>query len=358
MSTNSLNSRPSADEIEISVFGPGVGECIVIHAGDDRWLTVDSCLRDGEPVALWYLRQLGVSPDQIEHVIVSHWHSDHIRGIGALYEATTNAAVHCSSALNAREFKRLVKAGRAPFVDLGTRELERLLKARKARNPTGRDVAQGPRWLGELTLISRSAASEIVALSPSPATATLAYQEIAQLLPTGGPKRNVVAQSANHVAVVISVRCHPPDGKVVLLGSDLEVSSQETGWHAVVPTAKALGLDKSSVYKVAHHGSPTAFDQDVMNALVANDAHCVVTPFQRSRLPSQGDRARLLSHSPNLYQTASDAGVKPMRHDLEGAIKLAVRDRRFIGTKMGHVRLRISSTGQLDVELFGGAVRC
>ncbi|PXF57856.1 MAG: hypothetical protein C4B58_08625 [Deltaproteobacteria bacterium] len=35
---------PSPDELEISLFGPGRGECVVAHLGNNDWLVVDSCL--------------------------------------------------------------------------------------------------------------------------------------------------------------------------------------------------------------------------------------------------------------------------------------------------------------------------
>ena len=46
---------PSPDELEISLFGPGRGECVVVHLGNNDWLVVDSCLDNtsSQPVALW-----------------------------------------------------------------------------------------------------------------------------------------------------------------------------------------------------------------------------------------------------------------------------------------------------------------
>ena len=35
-------SKPSNDEVEILLFGGGVGECIVIHSGNNEWIIVDS----------------------------------------------------------------------------------------------------------------------------------------------------------------------------------------------------------------------------------------------------------------------------------------------------------------------------
>ena len=53
---------PKDNEFELSVFGPGVGECLVVHLGMGKWIIVDSCLdKTGTgPVALEYLNSLGV----------------------------------------------------------------------------------------------------------------------------------------------------------------------------------------------------------------------------------------------------------------------------------------------------------
>jgi hypothetical protein len=43
------------------IIGPGPGECIVLHLGDNEWCIVDSCLPHGssEPAAVEYLKSLG-----------------------------------------------------------------------------------------------------------------------------------------------------------------------------------------------------------------------------------------------------------------------------------------------------------
>jgi hypothetical protein len=232
---------------------------------------------------------------------------------------------------------------------------------RRQRDLEARAASASSAWLTERTIIARTARCEIMALSPSQATIALAFQEISELLPKEGPKRNLVAQQANSVAVVLSVRCHGT-GPYLLLGSDLEVTkAPNTGWHAVVSAARGLSVGQSVVYKVAHHGSETGYDARVWQALVHSDAHCVMTPFQASRLPTTTDRARIRSHSPNVYVTSSDAGVRPPRRELNEVINAAARSRRQIGTRMGHVRLRIPpgavTPADVHVEMFGAATK-
>ena len=65
--------RPRTDEIELSVFGSGIGESLLVHLGFDDWVVVDSCIvrETGQPAALDYLREIGVSPGQIRLVVAT-----------------------------------------------------------------------------------------------------------------------------------------------------------------------------------------------------------------------------------------------------------------------------------------------
>jgi glyoxylase-like metal-dependent hydrolase (beta-lactamase superfamily II) len=100
---NNLSTPPRSDEAEVSVFGPGFGECLVVHLGNNDWIVVDSCT-DAEskrPVALEYLETIGVdAATHVSLVIATHWHDDHIGGFGKLYMACKAARFACSAALN------------------------------------------------------------------------------------------------------------------------------------------------------------------------------------------------------------------------------------------------------------------
>jgi len=75
--------KPKADEIEVTIFGTGYVECIVIHVGSGKWVIIDSCLDDAnKPASLSYLQSLGVSVEtNVIAVSASHWHDDHIKGL-------------------------------------------------------------------------------------------------------------------------------------------------------------------------------------------------------------------------------------------------------------------------------------
>jgi glyoxylase-like metal-dependent hydrolase (beta-lactamase superfamily II) len=92
---------PDRDCVEVSLFGPGYGECIVVHLGFDDWIVVDSCIEpdSGKPIALAYLEAIGVAYSRIALVTASHWDDDHIRGISEVFREATGAQFVCSSAM-------------------------------------------------------------------------------------------------------------------------------------------------------------------------------------------------------------------------------------------------------------------
>jgi glyoxylase-like metal-dependent hydrolase (beta-lactamase superfamily II) len=103
---------PRRNELELSLFGPGIGESLVIHSGNGEWVVVDSCLDEQRrAVALSYLESLGVGvAAQVKLVLVTHWHDDHIRGMSQVVAAAKTAEFAYSAALAGQEFFNLVAA--------------------------------------------------------------------------------------------------------------------------------------------------------------------------------------------------------------------------------------------------------
>ena len=59
-------AAPEPNQLELSLFGPGRGECAVIHLGWGDWACIDSCIDRAtkRPAALSYLERIGVDPSQ------------------------------------------------------------------------------------------------------------------------------------------------------------------------------------------------------------------------------------------------------------------------------------------------------
>jgi beta-lactamase superfamily II metal-dependent hydrolase len=351
-------SPPAPDEMEVALFGPGVGECLVIHLGGGSWMVVDSCLLAGEPVALWYLDALGVPRGQVRHLVVTHWHDDHHKGAARLVEALPSARVHCSGAVATKEFRKLIASGGGPtptdideFHGVLTQLHARMGGTRTGVAPEG--LRAGTRFVniggGELPR------AEAWALSPSPMSITRTLQEIGGLLPQqNAPKRRLVSTAPNESSVAIMLKF---GSRGVLLGSDLEEEGDAArGWQAVVANHGNVG-GRSDVYKVAHHGSPTAHHQPIYADLLNPGATAVLTPFRRSKLPGEADIARVTQQVSALHQTATTEGRKvPSREPtVERILRDAVKNRRAETTDMGMVRLRFRETGPISVQHFGGA---
>ena len=211
-------AAPADDVIEVSLFGPGVGECVLLHLGGGEWLAVDSCYgRDGAPVALEYLARLGVEPaEAIRWIVATHWHDDHHKGIGALLDACPGAEFWASGALRTPEFRTLAATARGAYDDeTGIDEFHRVLNTLKARLGA-RPAAVGPMWASARTVICRRPAvrgrglpaREVVALSPSHAQLALA---------AGPPSPTAAGQGARRAGrgprAVRSGPLRPPAGR-------------------------------------------------------------------------------------------------------------------------------------------------
>ena len=110
MAGSNVNIAPERSEIEVSLFGPGYGESIVLHLGENLWLIVDSCLDPltGDPAPLTYLHHLHIDlATAVRWVVATHWHDDHIRGLGRIMHVCKAAEFVCSAALKHKQRPRV-----------------------------------------------------------------------------------------------------------------------------------------------------------------------------------------------------------------------------------------------------------
>ena len=361
---------PAADELEISIIGPGRGECVLLHLGNNAWCIIDSCIgRDSqEPVALEYLKTLNNDVLQgVRLVIASHWHDDHIRGLARTLKETPNASFACSSALQSEHFQKLVSIADVPILgSSGVTEfnsiydviLERQTQGRPRELVTPLYAVQNRRLLF-LPAPGRPFPVSVIALSPSDLTHTLALQQIAQLLPQVGDRpRRIIPQDPNHTSVAIWVEAGPRN---ILLGADLTHTGRAgEGWMAVVESHQQENT--AGIFKVPHHGSDNGDYPGIWASLLTPNPVAVVTPFTaKVRLPRQSDLDRLSAATTNLYCTSEGAGKPPARDSsVERVIRSMGVDRQVVEGKAGHVRVRWSMTdvqAEPVVELFNGAYR-
>ena len=229
------NADPPADnELEISIFGPGYGESILLHVGAKEWAIIDSCLNETRQSApLCYLESLGIEPASAVRVVVAtHLHDDHIRGLSDIVRACTAAKFSCSLAFSKRDFFAMVTRYRKRNEiegGSGVNEIFKIFKSLESRHqdPTYA-LANRPifRFTGASALLGGECI--LTALSPSDAQLALFLKEIAALIPGSGTMRRAAPRTPNNVATVVWLSIGAEE--CVLLGSDLERDKRSPYW--------------------------------------------------------------------------------------------------------------------------------
>lgn len=343
-----IASCPAADELEVNVFGPGYGECCLVHVGGGSWIIIDSCI-DAEtdrPSALVYLEAIGVNPaDSLKLIVASHWHDDHIRGMPSILNLCKSARFSSSAALNRVEFVQVLTAydqNRAIQCGSGTGEIVSTLRILRERNshPVRASASARLLQLGA-TETGHGRRVEVWSLSPSNAQFEEFIKEIGTLLPVEKEvKLRVTPTSPNHLSVVIWVAI---GSEALLFGADLEeVGKSDFGWSAITasdtrPAGRAL------FFKIPHHGSRTGHHPDTWAQLVEDEATCVLTPWRLGGafLPTRDDVTRLLGHTncgfstSNLRSTPRTRRPYPVEKQIRETAKL-----RSIDLKTGHIQVR------------------
>lgn len=369
------NHKPQADEIEVSLFGPNFGESVVLHVGENAWIVVDSCQhpKTKRSVPLQYLQDIGVDPSRdVKLVIATHWHDDHIRGLGETLAACHSAKFVCSVAQGRKEFITLVNAmaSRSMIRSTGVAEFAQVLtvlKDRRAANPS----TAVPKWAIEgrpmwERINSASGAHmdcAITALSPSDSSVQVALQRIGMLMPHARtPKQRLPSLSPNDSAVVLWVRV----GTVkILLGADLEQTPNVArGWSAVLMETANQNLGKASVFKVPHHGSVTGDNPSVWSYMLEDQPVAMLSPFLHGavQLPTRTDANRICLHTNRAYCTSD---FKPLRSPrrpkmVTRTIRETVVQMRPAVSASGQIRLRAnlnpSAAVVWSVDLVGRAL--
>lgn len=350
-------SAPAGDEIEVMIFGPGLGEAIAVHLGAGQWLLVDSCEEKigMGPVTGHYLDALGVNPEQVLAILSTHWHDDHIHGLAVLANKYPEASLFISGALRSKEAMNVMSAynGKtAARQARGTSEIYGFLTSRKPPHTAKFAVAQS----SLVDTVLNGSNVKVYALSPRQDAYHKAIAHMAQFVATDGePINNAPPEpSPNATAVVLHIDV---GGEAILLGADLE-DNKTWGWSAMVEDPWVLKRGQASAYKVAHHGSYTGEAECVWETLLHKQPVAVVTPFNWGchRLPTDDDRARIRARASSAY-ISSDASRNP---DIPAGqlkrMKAVCTDIKKVDGALGAVRMRKAlDTKYWTVELFGAA---
>lgn len=371
-SGNNLTVAPDSRDLEVSVFGPGFGESIVLHLGDGNWAVIDSCLdaASKQPAAIHYLSCIGADATKsVQLVVATHWHDDHMQGISKVFQTAVGAVFACTSAVQQPDFNEVLASWTGTkFLPGGSGidELRSIMVELKRRSTHSRCVAPKlagvGRTLWPILNKPNPLAMSIKCLSPSDAAVLATISRLNGVAPASTKiRRRLPNLLENDTSVVLSVEAA---GHRVLLGGDLHVKVDRSfGWLAIVDDH--AGVDaRHDAFKVPHHGSPTGDHDEVWSKMAVEQACAVTTPFVggRVRLPSVEDCQRILSKTQSAYLSAPPLPTKfrDANRTVEKTVSEATNSVQFVPGKYGHVRLRkrLDDTPATPwrIELFGSAV--
>jgi len=349
-------AAPAADQIEITLFGPGYGEAIAAHLGGGQWVLIDSCrpFPKGPVASLDYLNRIGADLAGVRTIVASHWHSDHVSGMSEIVTACPGATFVMPGILTDRDARAYIAYfSGVPSQAKGTTEISRALEAQP--DPLRRIYA-----MQRMTLLEARCGPRMVVVSALSPTTRGRDQEVARLrasLPaTGMPIANAPDVAPNVSSVVIHIDIEGHDA--LLFGSDLE--NAQAGWPDVVADAWCAGKRSAKVFKVSHHGSHTGHLDEVWTELIEGKPLGVLTPFINGRvsLPTSTDKARLATQLSTGYSASTMTTRAKMDPNVLKRLGDIAIDIHQINAGFGCVRMRSNSPGEdWQVELFGHAGR-
>jgi len=341
--------QPDADQLEITLIGPGQGECCIAHLGSGRWIIIDSCRnrQTRHPVALEYFEYIGAQANSVILIIATHWHDDHISGLADTLRACTEAKFCCSSALSSREFLATVAPYKERLLFAGDSGVSELFEVLHELDESGRMPimrAAPDRRVVQLapSSLAHGYSCEIWTLSPSDAQIDAFYLEIGKLVPKlRETKRRLPSQKTNLLSVVTLVQVGP---FAALLGADLEETiNPQTGWTPIVQSI-ARPSAMSQIFKVPHHGSANGHSPDVWASMLKTKPISIATPYSGGTkpLPSEQDKTRISQLSSEFYVTAPTQPGQPRK--LPKAVEKTIAEQGIklcpVEPRTGLVRLR------------------
>ncbi len=344
--------HPADDEVEITLFGRGKGESLVVHLGNRRWLVVDSFItgrgNKKMPVAQWYLDALDVQLDEVECLIVTHFHADHYRGIEDLYYGYPHARLILSDAWGQEQFRRVRGAPDAPAT---IRELAGIINHGQ-RSKIAPDNAT--RRLDTIHVGSnpiQGAGVSIRALSPTTAAVAEANAEVGAAL-IAGTWDGVDTVLKDHNRCSIALHLCIGD-RHALLGADL-IDHPDFGWIAALDHPGHDELEAVGYVKAPHHGSrQTADHETAWGRLLGDRPFVTVAPYAGSvPVPDANDLDHLAKVAGEVWVAAPafDKDTHPRSEEIEEGRE--VNPERTVGFVRARRR---ADADHWDVRGFGAA---
>lgn len=312
--------KPEIAEINLLGTGGGYGESLVIHLANNEWIVIDSCIdpNSKESLPLKFLKEKGIDLSNVQLILCTHWHDDHIRGISSLLKYCPNAIFSTSKVTGKKKFLQIVglehQKENFSASNSSTKEFHKCLEII--------DKREKPLKLSEIdkTLYSTTYKNidiKIHSLSPSDYSARLFDHEISELMDRYSPvNKKIPNQSLNDRSVVLLLEI---GSHSVLLGADLEVKSNpDLGWLDIIHNSQTVKTAyPSKYYKIPHHGSSNGYHSDIFDNLLGKNPIGSLTPRHPSpSLPTEKMMEKYGSLMKELYFTSNPHNSsKPKKRD-------------------------------------------
>jgi beta-lactamase superfamily II metal-dependent hydrolase len=316
---------PKDNELEVTIFGPGYGESIVLHIPQIGWGIIDSCeyktKNKSIVLPLEYLLNITTKPHpQLAFVILTHPHHDHCKGIDRIlreYPGGTKRVCRYNGD-GIREWQ----AYKTKKDTALKKVIQGLGYAFKSIDKAVESGAQFRR-LGEMTTVFNenvnlngynSTNVRMLALSPS-AISIQKYTEMLQKAIPGVGQRISKMDDDGHNLVSVALLLE--FGKLqMIFGSDVETgSNKNTGWSGIISNKDCPSL-WANLVKVSHHGSENGHNDSAWKEFCKKGSPLsLVTPFRKGSvfLPKNSDVDRIKADSQKVGVTNyidSDSNLK------------------------------------------------
>lgn len=355
---------PEDNELEVSIFGSGYGESIVMHIPHVGWGIIDSCVQkfDGQPIVppLEYLLKILDDPyPKLAFLILTHPHEDHCKGIDRIikgypggiervcrYDGFGLRELRAQNANKNTELRRIVPG---------------LVYAFRAMDEA-KDKGSQLKDLGEMTLVFEKRVKtekdsfidiRMMALSPSSKSKEKYLNELLKAINIEEGTFLVEKDCTDHnlisVALVLTV-----GNLQVVFGSDVEAgTNNETGWSGIVSNINEPSL-WAHIVKVPHHGSENAHNDLAWEKFCSKEKPiALIAPFLNGSvvLPKENDVERIKALSQKVgvtgYINLEKRLKKYYSRDVVRSIESTVRNMEVIerSEKPGLIRVRYNLDG-------------
>jgi len=364
-----LTSHPLTNEIEVTLIGTGggYGESVLIHLGNNNWIVIDSCI---DPITktclpLDYLKNIGVDlKENVKSIICTHWHDDHIKGISELLNACESSEFCFGKASDLDKFLLLVgiDSHKGDFAS-STKELAKclnILNNRSLKNFATIKTAIQDRVLFRFE--EQNIESSIISLSPSDHVVSEFDKELSSLMSEHHhTNMKIISRSPNEKSVVLLVKINDIN---ILLGSDLELSSDKRkGWECILNHSQFRN-SKSVLFKIPHHGSKNGFYQRIWDELLTDNPISKLTPWSLggNSLPTNDMLKTYSDLTSELYITLQNKSFTPKKREkrISKTIYKFNNTLREIKYSLGIVRSRLkigNHSNQWKIECIDKATK-